>query len=218
MARSRSSEAWLRRHVSDPYVRRAKAPGYRSRAAYKLTEIAKRDGLCRPGDTVVDLGAAPGGWAQVLAERAGPSGRVVAVDMLEIAPIPGVVVIRGDFGDTAVLHKVEAALLGREPDLVVSDMAPQLSGVRVTDQARSLRLCELALEFTRSHLKPQGVLLVKVFQGTGYSDFIAAMRGVFVDVVSRKPGASRGGSSEMYLLGKRLKAGTRTLVRAPAKA
>src|SRR6266581_1571161 len=168
MARSKSSKAWLRRHVNDPYVHRAKAQGYRSRSAYKLIEIAKRDKLARPGDDVVDLGAAPGGWAQALAERVGRSGRVIAVDLLEIAPI---------------------------------------RGVSATDQARSIHLCELALEFARSHLKPDGAFLVKVFQGTGYPEFLAAMRGAFVEVASRKPGASRAGSNEMYLLGKRLRSG-----------
>ena len=205
MARSKSSNAWLRRHVNDPYVHRAKAHGYRSRAAYKLIEIAERDGLARPGETVVDLGAAPGGWAQALAGRVGRSGRVVAVDLLEVAPIPGVTVIRGDFSEEAVRDRIREALDGRKLDLVVSDLAPNLSGVSATDQARSIGLCEFALEFARSHLKPQGVFLVKVFQGAGYPEFLAAMRGAFVEVVSRKPGASRSGSSEMYLLGKRLK-------------
>src|SRR5207245_1773225 len=136
MARSKSSSAWLKRHVSDPYVHRARAEGYRSRSAYKLIEIAKRDRLARPGDYVVDLGAAPGGWAQALAERVGRSGRVIAVDLLEIAPIPGVTIVCGDFGDEAVLKRVEADLEGRRLDLVVSDMAPNLSGVSATDQAR----------------------------------------------------------------------------------
>ncbi len=207
MARSKSSKAWLKRHVSDPYVHRAKAQGYRSRSAYKLIEIAKRDKLVRPGDDVVDLGAAPGGWAQALAERVGRSGRIIAVDLLEIAPIPGVAVVHGDFRDEEVLKRVEAALEGRRLDLVVSDMAPNLSGVSATDQARSIHLCELALEFARAHLKQDGAFLVKVFQGTGYPEFLAAMREAFVEVASRKPGASRAGSSEMYLLGKRLRSG-----------
>src|SRR2546422_8052061 len=142
MAHSKSSRAWLKRHVNDPYVHRARAHGYRSRAAYKLVEIADREGFARPGDAMVDLGAAPGGWAQALAERVGRSGRVVAVDLLEIAPIPGVTVVCGDFGDEAVLKRVEAALEGRRLDLVVSDMAPNLSGVSATDQARSIHLCE----------------------------------------------------------------------------
>ena len=208
MARSKSSSAWLKRHVNDPYVHRARAHGYRSRAAYKLIEIAERGGLARPGDAVVDLGAAPGGWAQVLAERVGRSGRVIAVDLLEIAPIPGVTIVRGDFREETVLQRLEEVLGGRKLDLVVSDMAPNLSGVSATDQARSIHLCELALEFAKAHLKPKGAFLVKVFQGAGYSEFLAAMRGVFVAVASRKPGASRGDSREMYLLGKTLKGGT----------
>jgi 23S rRNA (uridine2552-2'-O)-methyltransferase len=208
MARSKSSSAWLKRHVNDPYVHRARAHGYRARAAYKLIEIAKRDGLARPGDDVVDLGAAPGGWAQALAERVGRSGRLIAVDLLEIAPIPGVTIIRGDFREEAVLERLEEALGGEKFDLVVSDMAPNLSGVRATDQARSIHLCELALEFARVHLKPKGAFLVKVFQGAGYPEFLAAMRGVFIAVASRKPGASRGDSKEMYLVGKGLKADT----------
>ena len=205
MARSKSSSAWLKRHVNDPYVHRAKTHGYRSRAAYKLIEIADREGFARPGDAVVDLGAAPGGWAQVLANRVGRSGRVMAVDLLEIAPIPGVTVLRGDFREETVLQRLEDALGGRKLDLVVSDMAPNLSGVRATDQARSVHLCELALAFAKDHLKPRGAFLVKVFQGTGYPEFLAAMRAVFITVASRKPGASRGYSREMYLLGKRLK-------------
>jgi 23S rRNA (uridine2552-2'-O)-methyltransferase len=208
MARSKSSSAWLKRHVSDPYVHRARAEGYRSRSAYKLIEIAKRDRLARPGDHVVDLGAAPGGWAQALAERVGRSGRVIAVDLLEIAPIPGVTIVRGDFREETVLRRLKDTVEGRKLDLVVSDMAPNLSGVGATDQARSIHLCELALEFARVHLKPQGAFLVKVFQGTGYPAFLAAMRGVFVAVASRKPRASRGDSKEMYLVGKELKGST----------
>ena len=208
MARSKSSSAWLKRHVNDPYVHRARADGYRSRAAYKLIEIADREGFARPGDAVVDLGAAPGGWAQALAERVGRSGRVVAVDLLEIAPIPGVTVVRGDFREETALRRLEDALDGRMLDLVVSDMAPNLSGVRATDQARSVHLCELALAFAKDHLKPRGAFLVKIFQGTGYPEFLAAMRAIFIAVASRKPGASRGDSKEMYLVGKGLKAGT----------
>ncbi len=208
MPRSKSSSAWLKRHVNDPYVHRARAQGYRSRAAYKLLELLKRDGLVHAGDTVVDLGAAPGSWSQALIERVGRAGRVIAVDLLEIAPIPGVTIIRGDFREETVLRRLEDALEGRKLDLVVSDMAPNLGGVRATDQARSIDLCELALEFARVRLKPNGAFLVKVFQGAGYPEFLAAMRGVFIDVSSRKPGASRGDSSEMYLLGEGLKART----------
>ena len=208
MARSKSSSAWLKRHVTDPYVHRAKAQGYRSRAAYKLLELLKRDGLVHPGDIVVDLGAAPGSWSQALVERVGRAGRVIAVDLLEIVPIPGVTAICGDFRKEAVLKRLEEALDGKKLDLVVSDMAPNLSGVRATDQARSIHLCELALEFAKDHLKPRGAFLVKVFQGAGYPEFLAAMRGVFAAVSSRKPAASRGDSKEMYLLGKGLKGGT----------
>jgi len=205
MARSKSSEAWLKRHLSDPYVRKATAQGYRARSAFKLLEVVKRDGLTRPGDTVVDLGAAPGSWSQVLAERVGESGRVIAVDLLEVPAIPGVTVIQGDFREEAVLKRLEDALEGRKIDLVVSDLAPNISGVRMSDQARSMHLCELALEFAKAHLEPRGVFLVKVFQGSGYPEFLAAMRRVFVSVASRKPGASRGESKEMYLLGRSLR-------------
>lgn len=206
MTRTKSSRAWLRRHVGDRYVHKAKAEGYRSRAAYKLIEIAERDRLLRPGAVVVDLGAAPGGWSQALAERVGRSGRVIAVDFREIEPIPGVTAIRGDFGEEGVLRQIEKSLAGRSADLVVSDMAPNISGVKATDQARSIHLCELALEFAKSHLKPEGAFLVKAFQGAGYPDFLAAMRRTFLDVASRKPGASRDASSEMFLLGRKLRA------------
>jgi len=208
MTRSKSSGAWLKRHVNDPYVHRAKAQGYRSRAAFKLLELLKRDRLVHPGDTVVDLGAAPGSWSQALVERVGRAGRVIAVDLLETAPIPGVAIVRGDFREETVVRRLEDALEGRKLDLVVSDMAPNLSGVRATDQARSIHLCELALEFARVHLKPKGAFLIKVFQGAGYPEFLAAMRGAFIDVSSRKPGASRDDSKEMYLVGKGLKGGT----------
>lgn len=208
MARSKSSAAWLKRHLSDPYVRKAGAQGYRARSAFKLLEIIEREGLVRPGDCVVDLGAAPGSWSQVLAERVGKPGRVVAVDLLEVAAIPGVTVIQGDFREAAVLKHLEDALEGRKIDLVVSDMAPNISGVRSADQARSIHLCELALEFAKNHLNPRGAFLVKTFQGSGYPEFLAAMRRAFVSVASRKPGASRGESKEMYLLGKGLRIGT----------
>ena len=210
MPRSKSSSAWLKRHVNDPYVHRAKAQGYRSRAAYKLLQLLKLDGLVRSGDTVVDLGAAPGSWSQVLVECVGRSGRVVAVDLLEVAPVQGVMVIRGDFSEEAVLRRLEEALGGRKIDLVVSDMAPNISGVRASDQARSIHLCELALDFAETHLNSGGAFVVKAFQGAGYPEFLAAMRRIFVSVASRKPVASRGESNEMYLVGKKLKAGAGT--------
>ncbi|PYV29450.1 MAG: 23S rRNA methyltransferase [Acidobacteria bacterium] len=210
MTRSKSSSAWLMRHVNDPYVRRARTQGYRSRAAYKLLQLLKLDGLVRSGDTVVDLGAAPGSWSQVLVECVGRSGRVVAVDLLEVAPVPGVMVVQGDFSEEAVLRRLEEALGGRKIDLVVSDMAPNISGVRSSDQARSIHLCELALDFAETHLNSDGAFVVKAFQGAGYPEFLAAMRRIFVSVASRKPGASRGESNEMYLVGKKLKAGAGT--------
>ena len=205
MARTKSSSAWLARHVSDPYVRKAGEQGYRARSAFKLLELLDREGLARPGDTVVDLGAAPGSWSQVLAKRVGKSGRVVAVDVLEMAAIPGVTVVHGDFREEQVLARLVQALEGRRIDLVVSDLAPNISGIRATDQARSIHLCELALEFSKSHLNPRGAFLVKAFQGAGYPEFLAQMRRVFVTVASRKPSASRGESKEMYLLGKGLR-------------
>jgi 23S rRNA (uridine2552-2'-O)-methyltransferase len=210
MARSKSSSAWLKRHVNDPYVRRANAQGYRARSAYKLLELVEREKLALPGHTVVDLGAAPGSWSQVLVERVGRSGRVVAVDLLEVAPLPGVTVIQGDFSEEAVLRRLEGALGGRKIDLVVSDMAPNISGVRSSDQAHSIHLCELALDFAETHLNSGGAFVVKAFQGAGFPEFLAAMRRIFVSVASRKPGASRGESKEMYLVGKKLKAGAGT--------
>ena len=205
MARSKSSSAWLKRHVSDPYVRKAGAQGYRARSAFKLLEVLERERLALPGQTVVDLGAAPGSWSQVLAHRVGGSGKVVALDLLEVAAIAGVRFIRGDFREEAVLKQLEEALGGRKIDLVVSDMAPNISGVRATDQARSMELCELALAFAKSHLNPHGAFLVKAFQGAGYPEFLAVMRRTFASVASRKPGASRGESKEMYLLGRELR-------------
>jgi 23S rRNA (uridine2552-2'-O)-methyltransferase len=205
MARSKSSSAWLRRHVSDPYVRKAGAQGYRARSAFKLLDIVNREGLARPGDTAVDLGAAPGSWSQVLAQRVGRTGQVVALDLLEVAPLPGVTFVRGDFREEGALKRLEAALEGRRIDLVVSDMAPNISGVRATDMARSIHLCELALDFARTHLNPRGAFVVKAFQGSGYPEFLAEMRRVFVTVASRKPGASRDESREMYVWGKGLK-------------
>lgn len=205
MTRTKSSKAWLRRHVTDPYVKRAQAEGYRSRAAYKLEQIAARDKLFNPGMIVVDLGAAPGGWSQMAAKAVGPSGLVVALDLLDMPPIPGVKYLRGDFHDESTVFEIERLLAGRGVDLVLSDMAPNLSGIASTDQARVLTLAELALDFAVKHLKPQGKLLVKVFQGAGYEGFLRGMRGHFRKVVTRKPEASRSGSSEVYLLGAGLK-------------
>lgn len=207
MAKSKSSKAWLREHVSDPYVKRANAEGYRSRAAYKLQQIAAKDTLLKPGMVVVDLGAAPGGWSQVAKKAVGAAGVVVAVDVLEFAQVPGVTAILGDFHDQATLQALERVLAGRPVDLVLSDMAPNLSGIASADQARSMALAELALAFASSHLKPHGNFLVKTFQGAGYDELVATMRRSFVQLLTRKPDASRSRSNEVYLLGKGLRAG-----------
>ena len=206
MARNKTSKAWMHEHVNDPYVRRAQAEGMRSRAAYKLQQLAERDHLLKPGMVVVDLGAAPGGWSQVAGRAAGPKGRVVAVDLLEMTPVTGVTFIHGDFGDEAVLAEVETALGGSGADLVLSDMAPNMSGVASVDQARSIALAELALEFAVNHLKPQGNFLVKVFQGSGFDALVADIRRKFVQVMIRKPEASRSRSNEVYVVAKGLKA------------
>ena len=203
MPRSKSSQAWLQRHVSDPYVHRAQALGYRSRSAFKLLEIDAKDRLFARGQVVVDLGAAPGGWSQVAAEKVGPGGRVIALDVLEMAPLAGVTVIRGDFATDEALAALERELDGAAVDLVLSDMAPNLSGIAATDQAHSLALCELAVAFARERLKPGGTVLMKVFQGAGFAELLARVRGEFADVVSRKPDASRNRSSELYLRARR---------------
>jgi len=205
MARTKTSKAWLHEHVTDPYVQKAKAAGWRSRASFKLMEIDDRDKLIRPGEVVVDLGAAPGGWSQVAAERLKERGRVIALDLLEMAAIPGVDFFQGDFRDEAILARLEEKLAGDRVGLVLSDMAPNMSGIPLSDQARMMHLAELGLEFSREWLKPEGAFLVKVFQGHGYEDFVAQMRQVFRSVATRKPDASRDRSSELYLLGRGLK-------------
>ncbi|MBK1679351.1 RlmE family RNA methyltransferase [Rhodocyclus tenuis] len=206
MARTRTSKAWMREHVNDSFVQRAKADGYRSRAAYKLMEIDDRDRLIRAGESVVDLGATPGGWSQVAAKRLKGHGRVFALDLLEMTPLSGVTFFQGDFREAEVLQQLEDALAGEKVALVLSDMAPNISGIAISDQARAMHLAELALEFAQSWLKPDGALLVKVFQGHGYEDYVRAMRKVFATVATRKPEASRDRSSETYLLGRGLKA------------
>jgi len=200
MARTKTSKAWMREHVTDVYVRRAKQDGYRSRSAYKLQEILDKDKLVRAGMTVVDLGAAPGGWSQVLAPLVGPKGQVIAVDILDMEPLHGVAMIRGDFSDDSTLKILQERMEGRLIDLVVSDMSPNISGVGLVDQARSVHLAELALEFARERLKPGGDLLVKVFQGSGLDGFRKEVSTVFGAVAVRKPKASRDRSSEFYLL------------------
>ena len=205
MKRTRTSNAWLREHVNDPYVQRAKAEGYRSRASFKLMEIDDRDRLIRPGEVVVDLGATPGGWSQVVAKRQKGNGRVIALDLLEMDPMHGVDFIQGDFREESVLKTLETMLAGAKVGLVLSDMAPNISGVVVSDQARVMHLAELGLDFSRAWLKPDGAFLVKVFQGSDYENFLRAMREVFKTVAVRKPDASRDRSAELYLLGRVLR-------------
>ena len=201
---AKSSKAWLHRHVTDRYVRQARAEGYRSRAAYKLLEIDRKDRLLRPGMRVLDLGAAPGGWSQVAAHKVGPAGRVVAIDLLEVTPISGVEVFRGDVRESQARALLRDAL-GGTADLVLSDLSPNLSGIPGVDQARGAELAELALELAGEILKPSGALLVKVFQGEAFAEVLTRMKQVFKAVAVRKPGASRGESRETYLLARGLK-------------
>jgi 23S rRNA (uridine2552-2'-O)-methyltransferase len=205
MARSKSSKAWMQRHVTDVFVQKAKAQGYRSRAAFKLEQIDAKDRLFRPGSRVVDLGAAPGGWSQLAATRVGPKGAVVAVDLLETAPMSGVTVLRGDFRDAGVRRAVRAALGNSPADVVLSDMLPNVSGIPSVDQANAAALTALAIEFCREGLKPDGVFVVKVFQGEAFHEVLAAMKGTFRTVSTRKPEASRDESRETYLVGKGLR-------------
>src|SRR5688572_13585584 len=205
MKKSKTSKQWLRRHVNDPYVQRSKRDGYRSRSAYKLTEIDDRDKLLRPGQVVVDLGAAPGGWSQVAAARAGKEGNVLAIDLLQMEPVPGVEFVQGDFSKGSGLKALDGLLAGRRADVVLSDMAPNMSGIAVSDQARSMELAEIARDFAVLHLQPEGVFVVKIFQGAGYDDYLSSLRRAFVKVAVRKPDASRDESAEQYLLAKGLK-------------
>jgi len=205
--KSPSSKQWLRRHVNDPYVQRSKREGYRSRSAFKLTEIDERDKLLAPGMVVVDLGAAPGGWSQVAAKRVGARGAVVAIDLLAMEPVSGVTFLRGDFTNDEGLAAVEVALEGRKADLVLSDMAPNMSGIAISDQARAMELAERARDFALLHLKRDGALLVKIFQGAGYDEYLKSLRKAFQKVVVRKPEASRDESAEQYLLARGPKAG-----------
>jgi 23S rRNA (uridine2552-2'-O)-methyltransferase len=200
MARSKSSARWLREHFTDEYVKRAQQDGYRSRAVYKLLEIHEKDRLLRPGLAVVDLGAAPGGWSQLATRLVGGQGRVMALDILPMESLPSVEFIEGDFRETAVLDQLLAALDGRPVDLVLSDMAPNTSGIKAVDQPSSLYLAELALDFARQCLKPGGDFLVKAFQGEGFDRFLKELRVAFATVAPRKPRASRARSAEQYLL------------------
>jgi len=201
MKRAKTSKAWMKEHVNDFFVKQAKKEGYRSRAAYKLIEITERDHLLAPGMTVVDLGAAPGGWSQVVLEKLGGKGRVIAVDLLEMPALPGLTFIRGDFRQPQALAELKKNLEGRSLDLVISDMSPNITGISVVDQANCMHLAELALEFSVDQLNSGGNFLIKAFQGSGFEAFLHTMRATFSRVVTRKPEASRNRSSEIYLLG-----------------
>lgn len=205
--RHKKSKAWMNEHVNDPYVQRAQKEGWRSRAVFKLLEIDEKDKLLKPGMTVVDLGAAPGSWCQYAVKRIQPGGRLVALDLLEMTPMHGVEFIQGDFREDEVLHRLEAVLEGRPVDLVLSDMAPNMSGIAASDQARVMHLAELTLEFCRDCLKPGGDLLVKVFQGADFTALHKAVKAAFETVAVRKPAASRDRSAETYLLARRKRAG-----------
>lgn len=210
MVKNKFSKAWMHEHLTDPYVKLAQKHNYRSRAAFKLTEINEQDRLIRPGMVVVDLGSAPGSWSQVLRERlvkpgGGLDGRVIALDLLPMEPVADVDFIEGDFRDDAVLAELEQRLGDTKVDLVVSDMAPNLSGVAAADSARIAHVVELAVEFASRHLKPNGALLVKCFHGSGYSQLVQLFKQTFETVAVRKPKASRGKSAETFLLGRGLR-------------
>jgi len=205
--RTRTSKAWMSEHVNDHYVQRAKAEGWRSRAAFKLMEIDDKLRLLRPGMTVVDLGAAPGSWAQVAVKRIQPGGHLIAVDLLPMEPIAGATMIEGDFGEDEVLRQVATALAGSPADLVLSDMAPNMSGIALSDQARSIYLAELTLDFCRLHLKTGGHMVVKVFQGSGFMELRSAIATLFAVVQVEKPAASRGRSAETYLVARQKRGG-----------
>jgi 23S rRNA (uridine2552-2'-O)-methyltransferase len=201
MKPSRTSKAWMQEHLNDPYVKLAQKEGYRARAAYKLLEIDDKDKLIKPGMTVVDLGSTPGSWSQVVVQRLNGQGRVIALDILEMQAIPHVEFIQGDFREEAVLKLLEEKLNNKPVDLVIADMAPNISGVKTVDQAGAAYLTELALEFSQDWLKPGGNFLVKVFIGSGFEEIMKTMRTQFEKVVTRKPKASRDRSNEVYLLG-----------------
>lgn len=201
-----SKKSWLHEHINDSYVQQAKAAGWRSRAVFKLKEVDENDRLLKPGMTVVDLGAAPGSWCQYAVKRIQPGGRMVAIDLLEMEPVTGVSFIQGDFREEETLRKLESLLEGQAVDLVLSDMAPNMSGIELVDQARVMHLAELTLEFAQRHLKPGGDMLVKVFQGPDFMKYREAIRVVFEVMQMRKPAASRNRSAEIFLLAKKKRA------------
>lgn len=197
---AKSSKQWLRRHVTDSYVRKAKEQGYRSRAAFKLLELDEKEHFFRPGMFVVDLGAAPGGWSQVAAAKVSPGGRVIAIDLLPIVPISGVTVLKGDFREEMLLR----SLKGAKADVILSDVSPNLSGIGNVDQARALELSAAAIDFCRKALKPEGVFLLKAFQGEAFDDLVARLKSAFRNVKIVKPSASRGESAEIYVVARGL--------------
>ncbi|WMD20672.1 RlmE family RNA methyltransferase [Achromobacter seleniivolatilans] len=210
MAKNKFSKDWIHQHINDPYVKLAQQKGYRARAAFKLIEILDTEKLMYRGDLVIDLGSAPGSWSQVARERlAGPGGtvdgRIIALDLLPMEPVAGVEFIQGDFRDDEILKQLEDMVGSRAVDLVISDMAPNLSGVGLADAARIQHVCELAMEFSRAHLKPDGVLIVKAFHGSGFSQIVQSFKQHFKRVVERKPKASRAKSSETFLVARDLK-------------
>jgi 23S rRNA (uridine2552-2'-O)-methyltransferase len=200
MARTKSSRRWLKEHFDDEFVKRAQREGFRSRAVYKLDEIQQRDHIIRPGMTIVDLGAAPGGWSQYALGLVGRKGRIVAMDILPMDPLPGVEFVQGDFHDDAVLEQLLQAVQGQAIDLVMSDIAPNITGVDVVDQPRAMYLAELAVDFADKVLRPGGDLLVKLFQGEGFDALLRDLRSRYDKVVIRKPKASRSRSREVYAL------------------
>jgi 23S rRNA (uridine2552-2'-O)-methyltransferase len=201
MKRTKTSKAWMQEHVNDPYVKLAQKDGYRARAAYKLIEIDDKDRLIKPGMVVVDLGSTPGSWSQVAIQRLKNNGRVIALDLLPMIGIPGVEFIQGDFREDEILEQLEEKLNGQQIDLVISDMAPNISGISSVDQPNAVYLTELAVDFSLKWLKPEGNFLVKVFVGSGFEEIVKVMRDSFEKVVTRKPKASRDRSTEVYLLG-----------------
>lgn len=203
--RSKSSHNWLREHFNDPFVKQAQKDGYRSRASYKLLEIQEKDKLIRPGMSVIDLGAAPGGWSQVTSRLIGGQGRLIASDILEMDSIPDVTFIQGDFTQDQVLQRILEAVGDSHVDLVISDMAPNMSGTPAVDMPRAMFLCELALDLASRVLRPGGDFLIKIFQGEGFDQYLKEVRGKFDKVQMRKPSSSRDRSREQYLLGRGFK-------------
>lgn len=211
MSKNKFNKSWMKNHLGDPFVKQAQKDGYRARAVYKLSEIDEDAQLIQPGQVIVDLGCAPGSWSQYLARKLGTgdgqtlNGTVIGLDTLPMEPVPGIHFIQGDFREESVLHELETLLDGKKADLVLSDMAPNLSGIASADAARVEYLMELALDFATAHLKPSGALLVKCFNGSTYNDILKRFRDTFVTVTPKKPKASRDYSSEIFLLGRKLR-------------